>query len=239
VTAIIVCAAFSTAFMVFWWYEGPREVHEVHEEMRAVVLDGLHESRPNPKFVDEVMAVLQGAGFRVDVFRGRDVTVELLMNLKGYDLLVLRLHSTVDVDGCLYVFSGERYSRGKYMLEEHLGIVRKGFTFNESEGPYFALNIAFLGWYARGGLRGSTIILMGCNGTQSPHSVGRLLEAGVNAFFSWSGYVDLSHSDKAVLTLIRALYLERLSPEEALEEVYREVGPDPTYGSVLRCIMRR
>lgn len=202
---------------------------------RAAILDGLYDTEPNSTLTGSMVQCLSNAGYTVDVFRGANVTVDLLRNVGGYKILILRLHSTIHTDGFLYLFSGEKYTESKYVNEQLAGAVKKAYTFNESEPPYFALNAVFLGNNKPDGLNGTTIILTGCNGTATPYMIKRFFERGVKAYVSWDGYVDLSHSDEATLRLVKALCSEGLSPKVAVEEVNREVGRDPFYQSELVC----
>jgi hypothetical protein len=105
------------------------------------------------------------------------------------------------------------------------------------EDPVFALNAVFLGSNKLDSLNGTTIILAGCNGTATPYVIQRIFERGVKAYVAWNGYVDLSHSDEATLKLVRALYSEGFSLDEAVKRVMTEVGPDPLYGSELLCYL--
>lgn len=205
---------------------------------RAAILDGLYDTEPNSTLTGSMVQCLSNAGYTVDIFRGTNVTIDLLRNVGGYKILILRLHSTINIRyGFLYLFSGEKYTESKYVNEQLAGAVRKAYTFNESEPPYFALNAVFLGNNKPDGLNGTTIILTGCNGTGTPYDIQRFFERGVKAYVSWDGYVKLSHSDEATLRLVKALCLEGLSPKAAVEEVNREVGPDPFYQSELVCIL--
>jgi hypothetical protein len=67
---------------------------------RAVILDQLALTAPNPSFRDEATALLRGAGYAVDYVPGKDVTVERYQSLpaEGLGLVVLRVHSA-RVDG--------------------------------------------------------------------------------------------------------------------------------------------
>ncbi len=205
---------------------------------RAAILDGLYKTEPDLTLIEDLNNCISSAGYRVDLFQGENVTIDLLRNVCGYKMLVLRLHSSIHTDGFLYIFSGEYYTESKYVNEQLSGSVRKGYTFDESEPPYFALNAVFLGKGRPDGLNGSTIILTGCNGTGKPYVVQRIFEGGAKAYISWNGYVDLSHSDKATLRLVKALCTEKLGLREAVERTMKEVGPDPFYESVLECHIR-
>ena len=201
----------------------------------AAIIDGLYGTYPNPALTQSIVQYISSAGYHVDVFEGTNVTIDLLRNIGGYKILILRLHSVINDDGFLYIFSGEEYTESKYVNEQLSGAVRKGVTFIGNETPVFALNALFLGVNKPDSLNGTTIILAGCNGTATPYVIQRFFERGVKAYVSWNGYVDLHHSDEATLQLVRALYSEGFSLDEAVKKVMTEVGPDPLYGSELLC----
>lgn len=201
------------------------------ETPKTLILDGLYASSPNPSFSQTLKNWLGNEGFEVDVVQGENVTVDLLRNVAGYRLLILRLHSTVHSPGFLYVFSGEKYCQSRYGAEQLEGSVRKALTLEGDE--FFAINAVSLGDKDPAGLKGSTVILMGCNGTSNAFTINRLLSRGVSTYIGWNGYVDLSHSDQATLALVRDLYVRKMAVGNAVEEAMLEVGSDPVYRSVL------
>lgn len=204
---------------------------------RAVIIDGLALRKPNPQFIEDAKNVLSKAGFNVDVYEGRNVTINLLMNIGGYELVVLRVHSAIDLtSGLLYLFSTERYDPTGYLYEQISGAVREAYTFNESEGSYFALRADLLGCSSREGLNGSTIIMMGCNGTDSLLTIIKLFERDVKNIIAWDGYVDLSYSDKITLSLLKAVYEDRMDFSKAVEKVMDDYGVDPLWKSRLECL---
>jgi len=236
VSSIIILLA--CIFSVIWFSESQQTQDGTNANVpRAAILDGLYDKSPNVTLIENMVYYLSDVGFTVDVYRGTNVTIALLRNIGGYKILILRLHSSIHTDNFLYVFSGEQYTESKYVDEQLAGAVRKAYTFNESEPPYFALNSEFIGDSNPQGLNGTTLIMGGCNGAEKEYVIERFIEEGVTAYISWNGYVDLSHSDEASLKLVKALCLERLTPAAAVEEVNREVGPDPTYESQLVCAL--
>ena len=207
------------------------------ETPKAVILDGLFSESPNFAFSQSLTNYLSAAGYVVDNVRGESVTIGLLSNISGYRVIVLRLHSTLDSLKNLYIFSGEPYTESKYTMEQLTGSVKKA---NTTQGKmYFAINIFLLGVNTADSLKDATVILMGCNGTDDAYSINRLFERGVKTYFGWTGYVDLSHTDQATLTLVKALCLERLSPEQAVQKTMTEVGPDPEYQTVYEYRIRQ
>lgn len=204
---------------------------------RAVIIDGIGLTRPNHEFIQGVKEVLSRAGLSVDVYQGEQVTMDLLNNVGGYGLIILRLHSAVDRDyGFLYLFSTESYSSTKYLLEQSQGAFKEAHTFDESEGPYFALRADLFG--REDGLKGSTIILMGCNGTNSEHAINKLLAKGVKAIIAWDGYVDLEYTDNVTLSLLKTVYEEGVEFQEAVEKIMTELGSDPLWKSKLEYLAK-
>lgn len=203
---------------------------------RAAIVDGIGFTRPNPSFIQGAREMLEGAGLRVDVYEGGNVTIDLLRRIGGYGLLILRLHSAIDAKyGFLYLFSAERFNVTEYETrfneERRTGAVREGITF-ENE-TYFTLRADLLGYMNQGGLNGSIIILMGCNGTNSEHAINRLFERGVKAIVAWDGYVSLEYTDEVTLTLLKLVYTEGLSYGEAIKKIMDAMGPDPIWKSRL------
>lgn len=207
------------------------------QKRRAILVNGLYSVDPGQPFMREVINLLSSLGFETDVYLDENVTISLFMDIGRYDLVILRVHSAVYKDGFLYLFSGERYIESKYVLEQLAGVVRKGYTFVDEKTPYFALNSLLLGSKTEGGLRGSIVILMGCQGSEDKTFIDYLLNVGVRAYFAWNGYVTLDYVDRATVKLLKAIYVDHrdLDPCLVLGKIESEIGPDPVYGSVLKC----
>jgi len=221
-------------FLVDWLFESQQTQDGANDNVpRAAILDGLYDKSPSVTLTETMVQYLSNAGYKVDVYRGTNVTIDLLRNIGGYKILILRVHSSIHTDNFLYVFSGEEYTESKYVDEQLAGAVRKAYTFNESEPPYFALNSVFIGKSHPKGLNGTTLIMAGCNGTANQYVIQRFFQEGGEAYISWNGYVNLSHSDEATLKLVKAMCVEGLSPKAAVEKVNTEVGPDASYESRL------
>lgn len=239
--ACVLFLFFTMTLLYSRWAPNDRGSSSTVDMSRAAIIDGIGFTRPNPSFIQGVRGMLKEAGLRVDVYEGKNVTIDLLRRVGGYGLLILRLHSAVDPKyGFLYLFSAERFNETEYETrfgeERRTGAVREGRTF-EGEG-YFTLRADLLGYVNQGGLSGSIIILMGCNGTNSEQATSRLFERGVKAIIAWDGYVDLNYTDEITLKLIEAVYKKGLSLEEAVNKIMDEYGPDPIYKSKLKCLIK-
>lgn len=236
----ILLLVFALTLLSYRWFLGGKggSQHDSKvDPFKAAIIDGIGLTRPNPIFIKDVRGILERAGLSVDVYAGENVTIDLLRNIGGYGLLIFRLHSAVDEKyGFLYLFSAERFNETIYETrfseERRTGAVRKGVTFEREE--YFTLRADLLGHMNYNGLIGSTIILMGCNGTNSDHAINRLFEKGVRTIIAWDGYVDLNYTDKITLELIKAIYEEGYNPKDAVRKIMEDYGPDPIYKSELK-----
>lgn len=183
----------------------------------------------NPVFISEAHGILTQAGYHVIVKRGKEVSIRFLDKFGGYRLVILRAHSAIAQDGFLYIFSGEEYVWNEYIIEQLSGVYRKARISITDKKAYFALRGDALG--SETGLKGSTIILMSCNGTGSIHTIKRLFERGVKEIITWDGYTDPDYVDKATLMLLNYVYKEKMGYNEAAEKVMETVGSDPVWNS--------
>jgi len=204
---------------------------------RAVVVDALSLDGSNCSFSEEVRGVLEGEGFHVDVFSGSAVTVDFLRGLPGgYGVVLLRMHSAVAVNGEVYLFTGENYSGEKYVEERGFGLVRQCFP-DEGNESVFGVNWGFVERRMAGKFNGSVVVAMGCDSGVDQALAEEFLRQGARAFVGWSGPVLLSHSDRAVLVLVKSIAVEKVSVEAAVEKTNASVGGDPSSGSVLKCFV--
>lgn len=235
---ILLCSALIFLTAAFFW-----KSFNMHQETfpqpadpyRAVLVDGIELTKPNPDFTKGVKEILNRSGLKLDIYEGSEVTINLLENLAGYGLIILRLHSAVDKYGLLYIFSAEPYNESEISrFGSEWGLaVRQAITFeNES---YFALRADLLGYKNKEeGFKGSVMILMGCNGTDSETVIQNLFKKGVKIIIAWDGYVDLDYTDEITLLLLKAVYERKLSFKNAVEELMKEKGPDPVWKSHLK-----
>ena len=90
---------------------------------RAVIVDQLSLTVPNPDFVADATERLEAAGYTVDYFPGEEVTVEAYRGLPaaGYDFVLLRVHSARLLEGeelgdDVALFTGELIDLRKFAV---------------------------------------------------------------------------------------------------------------------------
>lgn len=203
------------------------------DSVKAALIDALYSNHPNVTFTRSLDETLQEAGFKVDTYQGTEVTVDFLKKLKsGYRLIILRMHSALSTRNELYLFTAEPYSVGKYPQEEYFRLVKEAYPTEDSQSV-FAVNWGFIKELMTGKFDGTLVIAMGCDGARDPWMAEEFINQGATGYVAWAGPVLLSHSDRAILHLVQALYIEKLALEEAVEKTNNQIGEDPSWGTVL------
>ncbi len=214
---------------------------------RAVIIDQLASTDPNPAFVREATHLLEGAGYRVDYVPAKDVTVDFYRDLPlhGYRFLLLRSHSYGNrgfrdpVTGALRalrqvgLFTTEPYTTTAHVELQARSVVDVGL-YNGAPGPTFGIAPGFVTADMRGRFDGATLLLMGCDGLSTPTLASAFQARGVRRFIGWDSDVTAQHTDAATMALLRALLVEHQSAVAAVAKVAASAGPDPVYGGRLR-----
>ncbi len=202
----------------------------------AVIIDELAADYPNEKLIERLKDYLKEAGYeRVDVYRGKEVTVSLYQDLPkmGYELILIRAHSApAPSGGGTVIFTGEPANSSAYIFERVGGFVVRAKTL-EGNKTYFAVTPKFWMEKAKGNFNGAIIVMFSCYGFLDDVLPRVFLMKGASYYVGWEEKVSLSHVDKAAEILIRKLS-EGASVEEAVKYVNEVLGPDPSTNSYLR-----
>ena len=211
---------------------------------RAVIVDQLSLTAPNPSFAEEATAMLQRAGYTVDYIPGEEVTVELYRELpnQGYDILLVRAHaadaniSNPD-DDVVSLFTSQRPTEDDGYRDERTKRFLKGVGYSEEQMQngdiYYGVPPAFVRERMKGNLDGATVILMGCDVLRVDSMGEAFVERGAGVVVGWDETVSASHTDAATLDMLRRMLEEGVAVEDAVAATMEELGPDPYYGSTL------
>jgi hypothetical protein len=209
---------------------------------RAAIVDQAGLTHPHQEFVALASAMLEAAGYRVDVYRGDEITIEFYKDLAthGYQLIVFRTHSSdVEPTGEIGLFTSELYSEDRWVVEQLRGRLAYGHTIANAGGPtYFAIVADFIREEMRGRFDDTLLIVGGCKTLASPQLAEAFLDRGASAVVGWDDTVDLAHNDRAILRLLLALVGQKMSVDEAVRRTMVDVGPDPVYQSWLVAYMK-
>ena len=213
-------------------------------ELKAAIVDQLSLTFPNQAFVEAAANTLRQAGYTVDYYSGEKVTVGFYRSLPehGYGFIVLRVHSTATqvggVEGPVTFFTSERATQTKYVYEEltdRLLPVAYSEEQRQQGITYFGITPSFVTNSMNGGFQNTVVVMMGCQGLVNPSMAQAFVQKGAKAYIGWQSEVSGSRTDTATVDLLRHFVTESLTLKGALQETFKEVGPDPSHGSLLVC----
>ncbi|OGO17559.1 MAG: hypothetical protein A2Z15_08415 [Chloroflexi bacterium RBG_16_50_11] len=211
-------------------------------EPRAAIIDQISAFEPDPEFVSKAAAMLESAGFKVDVWQGQAVTVDFYRELPryGYKLIVFRTHMSfyyLGKDTSLIkgtaLFSGETYSTNKHISEQLNDTVIKANITVDSP-TVFAINSKFITETMEGRFDGTVILMMGCISYYLDDMANAFIQKGASTYVGWDGKVILEHLNRVIVDLIDNLFINQMSIEMAVMQTMATIGPDPYCDASLR-----
>ena len=225
---------------------------------RAAIIDQLHDDLPNLYFQRIAKQNLEEAGYQVDLYTTKNVTVNFYKNLPsmGYKIILMRTHASVTSDNSQKpdsadLFTGERYQPDKYTFEQILGLVRNSAYLytdyrvnvqNESvtleevsseSGTYFSVGSKFVDGQMIGKFPGSIVIIGGCTALSNPILAESLVKRGASVVIGWDNLVRADHNDMVMLAVLKGLVVDKSDVEDVVQSTMERFGPDPDYSGVL------
>ncbi len=217
-------------------------------QQRAVIIDQLELTQPNPEFVSQARDILSRGGYEVDYVNGDAVTVDFYRTLpsRQYDLVLFRVHAgiTTEVDaetgektGTEYVslFTGEPYDETKYPAEQMNRLGKARYENGEGD-PLFGIGPEFVAKSMEGDFGDAVVVMMGCDGLRSQTTAEAFLARGASGFVSWTKPVSAKHTDDTTVALLQRLVIDDIELQQAVEATAAEVGPDPSFDAELRIL---
>ncbi|MFC2066953.1 hypothetical protein ACFLUO_07930 [Chloroflexota bacterium] len=212
---------------------------------RAAIIDQLYLLENNTTFTEKTTQALEDYGFEVDLWQGKDVTVDLYRELPeyGYKLIIFRVHSGLLLallqahnlvpSKTTYLFTGETYTTTKYTTEQLNERVTNAMM--TTEYPLvFAINSEFIINDMKGTFDNTVIIAMGCESHYLDDMATAFVQRGASAYIGWDNLVSLKYVDKATLTLISNLSTGNMTMEEGIDKTMGELGYDPYFHAQLK-----
>jgi len=129
IIAIILVAISVSATSVFLYSAAEANSLITDAIPKAAIIDQLDYDIPNKDFHQKATELLESAGYKVDIFTTKDITVDFYKKLPthGYKFVVIRSHGAADAnDDTVTLFTGEKYDIEKYTSEQLFGQVKKG-----------------------------------------------------------------------------------------------------------------
>jgi hypothetical protein len=243
-TALILIAILFSVYFGYSLLSQPQNqtLSQEPSQPKAAIVDQLSLTFPNQTFIEAATNILKQAGYMVDYYSGKGVTVEFYKNLPthGYKIIILRVHSSAAelqgkefVETPVGIFTAEQYSQTKYVYEQLTNqLVIASYTMPQPP-YYFAIVPKFVTQSMKGTFKNTIIIMMGCEGLNNTKMAEAFIEKGAKAYIGWKGSVSASHTDTGTIHLLHHFLMEDQTINQAVAETMNEVGPDPEYNSIL------
>jgi hypothetical protein len=210
--------------------------------LKAVIVDQLGLTFPDPVFIQTATDILKQAGYSVDYYASQKVTVGFYSNLptQEYSLVIFRAHSSASelqgtqrIECPVVLFSSEQYSTSGWTTEQLTNQVFM-VSYDVPQPPYyFAIGPEFVRLSMKGSFQNATIIIMGCDGLDNPLMAKAFIEKGAKICIGWTGSVSAGRTDLATTSLLQHVITEKQPIKEAVRNTIEEVGPDPQNKSQL------
>jgi hypothetical protein len=212
---------------------------EVKTESGAVIVDQLFSLEPNPALVDNLTSQLQSHGFKVDYFKGEQITVDFYRKLpsRGYKLIIFRAHAGILGSGgemikktCL--FTDEPYSESKYLTEQLSDRLAKART--DPDHPWlFGIGSDFVTKNMEGRFDRTLIIMMGCSTLYIDDLAGSFIQKGSSVYLGWNATVGLNYVDQVTPALLTRILSNSSTVKAAIMDTLQEKGADPDFKATL------
>lgn len=259
--SVISASAFALGLSSFFLFtSGAEDPYSKYDAIaKAAIIDQLNDDIPNKHFQQKATEYLEAAGYEVDLYTTKDITIDLYKKLPsmGYSLIVFRTHSVAGDNETqpkyVGLFTGERYQTDRYTLEQMAGQLQKGapllsVNFNvrmdesgkstwnvtRSSDPYFLVGSKFVDELMRGKFPQSIMIIGGCETLSNTGLADSLLRRGASAIIGWDNLVGSTHNDKVILEVLKGMLVDKSDVKDVLQSAMQKFGPDPQYSAVLK-----
>ena len=204
---------------------------------KAVIIDQLHDEIPNPDFQQNATDYFKTAGYEVDLYTTKDITVDFYKELPSmdYEFIVIRSHATgySSIFSAEALFTGEKYSTKKYSADQlsgHLGkavpinanLIKNMSQQNLANQTYFVIGSKFVDEKMVGEFPGSVIVLAGCYTTSTNLLSKSLIDRGASVVVGWDNTVLSDQNDKVILSFLEKMLVKGEVVPEAVSSVTNE-----------------
>jgi hypothetical protein len=227
---------------------------------RAAIIDQLYDDVPNLDFQETAKKDLQYAGYTVDLYTTKNITVGFYKNLPlmEYKFIIIRSHASLSYTNNTQtasadLFTGEKYRPDKYTLEQIQGLVdQSNYIYQDygvihyangsyslqnrvsASGSYFSVGSKFVDQQMQGKFPGTIVLIGGCASLSNPILADSLVKRGTSAIIGWNKLVTGGHNDAAMLAVLNSLLVDKSDVADAIKLSMDRVGPDPEFSSVLK-----
>jgi len=228
------------------------ESNQNSSQLRAVIIDQIHDQIPNYEFQTNATRMLEDAGYQVDLYTTKDITVEFYKKLPSmnYNFILIRTHGgegNPDEEYPTRLFTGEKYAKEQYTLDQLSGQVGYGFPFYGEDiievqkidedfydQAYFTIGSKLVKEGMVGTFPDSIIIVGGCQSARSHDLMASLIGRGAAHVLGWDSTIGAQDNDKAMTLLLEDILVNKATLYDAVDKINKEVIRDFEYPSILK-----
>jgi len=222
-------------------------------KQKAAIIDQLDDLIPNKYFQQKAVIHLENAGYDVDVYSTKDITIDFYKNLPSmnYKFIYIRTHSleVAELDNSTFLFTGEKYNVDNYITEQLFGQVRQALPLNDqlpdemiqnatmvANETYFTIGSKFVDEQMVGKFPQSVIIVGGCESIRHLDLAKSLISRGATTIVGWDRTINSMENDTVMLALLEKVLVNKIGFYDAVPSVMDEFGSDLEYSSILQQI---
>ena len=198
-------------------------------ELKAAIIDNvsLDPRFNNETFREHVKNILKQANFsKIDYYGPKEVTIDVYRKLPslGYDLILLRVHSSTLDQETVCFFSSEDFSLNvlynKYKdIRQYL--VNASTTIAGENRSFFGVKPSFFKEYANGEFNGKTIIIaMGCDSLLTSSMAEAFISKKALLYLGWDGKVYPPETDSNTIIFLKRFFLENKTIKESVSGLF-------------------
>jgi hypothetical protein len=217
----------------------------------AAIIDQLHDTIPNQNFNENAKQYLELAGYKVDFYTTKDVTIDFYKNLpsKNYKYIVIRTHSLEEpkYNNATFLFTGEKYDVNKYFMEQISGQLGKGAPIygeereiivqteqNLDDRMYFLVGTKFVDELMVGKFPDSTILIGGCESLRNNDLAKSFITLGAMHVVGWDRTIGATENDKILLEFLERTIVDEKKIDDVIIELNDEFSNDLMFSTKLR-----
>ena len=227
------------------------ESKQTPTQLRAAIIDQVHNDLPNFKFQADAQRMLEDAGYEVDLYITDEITVDFYKNLPSmnYHFILIRSHGGEDLsyEYPTRLFTGEKYSKEKYTTEQIYRQVGWGYPIYQEEyeklkesdqdifdNAYFTIGSEMIDDGMVGTFPDSIIIIGGCQSARSHDLMESLIKRGASQVLGWAATIESKDNDRAMIWLLEEILVKEVSIRDAVAEINKEMIHDFEYSNLLK-----
>ena len=204
---------------------------------KAAIIDQLYDDIPNLGFQQSAIKYFKTAGYEVDLFTTKDITVDFYKELPsmGYEFIVIRSHATTYYPkfASETIFTGEKYSHLKYSDDQLSGHILQAAPYgvphlkkmtkdNQTIPTYFVIGSKFVEEKMVGKFPGSVIVLAGCFTAKSERLSQSLIDRGASVVVGWDSNILSTQNDTLILAFLEKMLVNGELVPEAVSSMTNE-----------------